>query len=313
MRPSRIALPLTRQERYDPHTEHNNTSNLNKIITTPRQHLIANSTLLEHYCISSYRHWNHCTMKLFALAIALMAATPTASAFQIRAVQAPPSLRSTSTSLDMSSHHIVSDANSMSEKRNEDILNALAYMEGPSVSYGHFAALENRKPTDIKEYDNFDAFKAAIDQADCSKLLRGNGPFTVFAPTNSAIQNFSGILTEEVIKTHIIPQDLYTDELVGKFETLSGHVLSGRYEFRKTYVDEALVGQLDNHSGGTPYPTNVMCNNGVIHAINTVLTPGWTRSTMDSQGVQGLALQSHLNQKVLKERGSLPGQASEKH
>lgn len=253
-------------------------------------------------------------MKLFALAIALnLAATPTASAFQVRAAQAQPSATSTSTSLDMSSHHTVSDANEMSEKRNEDILNALGYMEGPSVSYGHFAALENKKPTDIKEYDNFDAFKMAIDQADCSKLLMGNGPFTVFAPTNSAIENFSGVLTEEVIKTHIIPQDLFSDELTGKFETLSGHEVSCRYEFRKTYVDEALIGQLDNHSGGTHYPTNIMCNNGVIHAINTILTPGWSRSSHDSQGVQGLALQSHLNQKVLKDRGSLPDEATEKH
>ena len=251
-------------------------------------------------------------MKLFALAIALnlAASTPATSAFQVRQ---PSSKSTTTTSLDMSSHHTVTDANAMGEKRNEDILNALGYMEGPSVSYGHFAALENKKPTDIKEYDNFDAFKQAIDQADCSKLLMGNGPFTVLAPTNSAIENFSGVLTEEVIKTHIIPQDLFSDELTGTFETLSGHKVTCRSEFRKIYVDEALIGQLDNHSGGTPYPTNVMCNNGVIHAINTILTPGWTRSTMDSQGVQGLALQSHLNQKVLKERGSLPDQAQDKH
>lgn len=63
----------------------------------------------------------------------------------------------------MSSHHIVSDPHELSDNRNEPILNALGNMEGPSISYGHFAALENRKPTDIKEYDNFDAFKAAID------------------------------------------------------------------------------------------------------------------------------------------------------
>ena len=248
-------------------------------------------------------------MKLFALAIQVvalnLAATQTATAFQLRTLQQHRS----STSLDMSSHHQVSDPNELGEdRRPEDILGALNTMEGPSISYGHFAALENKKPNEIKEYDNFDAFKAAVDQADCTKILRGNGPFTVFALTNSAIENFDGVLTEEVIKTHIIPQDLYSDELEGTFETLSGHVVTCKNQFRKTYVDEALIGQLDNHSGGTPYPTNVICENGIIHAVNTVLTPGWSRCEMDSQGVQGLSLQSHLNQDVLRERGAIPDQ-----
>lgn len=213
----------------------------------------------------------------------------------------------------MSSFHTNSDPHSLGESRGEDILGALGTMEGPSICYGHFAVLENKRELDIKEYDNFDFFKAAIDQADCTKILRGNGPFTVFALTNSAIQNFDGVLTDEVIKTHIIPQDLYTDELTGTFETLSGHTVTCRNEFRKIYVDEAMVGQLDNHTGGTPYPTNVVCENGVIHAVNTVLKPGWERCAMDSQGVQGLSLQSHLKQDVLKDRGALPEDASDKH
>ena len=246
-------------------------------------------------------------MKLVALVALNLAAT--ASAFSVRPVKP----LATSTALDMSSFHQVSDKNELGENRNEDILNALGTLEGPSICYGHFAALENKRELDIKEYDNFDMFKAAIDQADCTKLLRRNGPFTVFAPTNTAIEKYSGVLTEEVIKTHIIPQDLYSDELVGEFETLSGHKVVAKSQFRKIYVDSALIGQLDNHTGGTPYPTNVICNNGVIHAINTVLTPGWERTVADSQGVQGLSLQSHLNQNVLKGRGALPEDAKEKH
>lgn len=254
-------------------------------------------------------------MKLFALAtrvVALnLAVTRTASAFQFHGVQPQPS--STSTSLDMSSFHVTSDLNELGENRNEAILSALTTMEGPSICYGHFAVLENKRELDIKEYDNFDAFKAAIDQAECTKLLRGNGPFTVLAPTNTAIEKFQGVLTEEVIKTHIIPQDIYSDEMKGTFETLSGHTVTFKHEFRKTYVDNAQIGQLDNHTGGTPYPTNIICDNGVIHAINVVLEPGWGRCASDSQGVQGLSLQSHLKQDVLKERGALPDSAKDKH
>lgn len=248
-------------------------------------------------------------MKLF-VPLAMVLNLGVASAFQVRAVQKQ---QPSSTALDMSSHHLINDPSELGESRNEDILNALGYMEGPSISWGHYAALEGKKPTDIKEYDNFDQFKNAIAQADCAKILMGRGPFTVLAPTNTAIENYDGVLTDDVIKTHIIPRDIYSDEFEGEIETLSGHKLKARNEFRKTYVDAALIGQLDNHSGGTPYPTNVMCNNGVIHAINTVLEPGWTRCAMDSQGVQGLALQSHLNQSVLKERGALPDSASDRH
>jgi len=255
-------------------------------------------------------------MKLFTLAIRVgalnLAATSTASAFQVRAVQ--PRASSTSTSLDMSSFHVVTDINEMGEVRGESILSALGTLEGPSICYGHFAVLENKRELDIKEYDNFDAFKNAIDQVDCTKILRGNGPFTVLAPTNSAIEKFDGVLTEEIIKAHIIPQDIYTDQMKGtSFETLNGNTITFRSEFRKTYVDNAQIGQFDNHTGGTPYPTNMICENGVIHAINVILTPGYSRCAGDSQGVQGLSLQSHLKQDVLKERGALPDSAKDKH
>lgn len=252
-------------------------------------------------------------MKLFALAIQVaalnLAATRTASAFQVCAVQP----RASSTSLEMSSHHLVTDADEMGEVYGGTIYSALGTLEGPSIAEGHFAALEGKKPTDIKEYDNFDAFKNAIAQADCTKILQGLGPYTLLAPTNTAIQNFDGILSEELIKAHVIPQDILTDEMEGSFETLAGTTVTFRKEFRKTYVDNALIGQLDNHSGGTHYPTNILCENGVIHAINVVMIPNYSRSAADSQGVQGLSLQSHLKQDVLKDRGALPDSAADKH
>lgn len=252
-------------------------------------------------------------MKHFALVVLTLAVaqTRTASAFQSRAVK--PRF-SSSTSLDMSSFHTNADPNALGENRNnEEIWNALTTLEGPSINYGHFGRLEGKSELEVKCYDNFDNFKAAIAQVDLTKLLRSKGPFTVFAPTNTALEAFNGIMSEDVIKTHIIAQDLFTDELDGEIETLSGHKITCKKQFRKIYVDEALVGQLDNHTGGTPYPTNVMCENGVIHAINTVLTPGWARCATDSQGVQGLSLQSHLNQDVLKDRGALPDDATSQH
>ncbi|KAL3922288.1 MAG: hypothetical protein SGILL_002283 [Bacillariaceae sp.] len=253
-------------------------------------------------------------MKIFSLAIQAVAlsvaATSTASAFQVGVI---PSHPSSTSSLHMSSFHLNSDPDSLSQYCNEPILKALGNMEGPSICYGHFAKTEGKNELDIKEYDNFDRFKTLVEQTGCASLIQGNGPFTVFAPTNSALDRFDGVFDEETIKTHIIPRDLYSDELEGSFETLSGHTVVCKKQFRKTYVDEAIIGQLDTHTGGTPFPTNAVCENGVIHAINTVLKPGWSAATADSQGVQGLSLQSHLNQEVLKDRGSLPDSAKSQH
>ena len=131
---------------------------------------------------------------------------------------------------------------------------------------------------------------------------------------DDALYNFHGVLSEELLKAHIIQGDmLLTDRMEGTHETMNGSTVTFRREFRKTYIDNAQIGQFDNHSGGTPYPTNSMCENGVIHAINVVLIPSWTRSAADSQGVQGLSLQSHLKQDVLKDRGALPDDATDKH
>ena len=55
----------------------------------------------------------------------------------------------------MSSFHTTSDFNELStDLRPDDILGALSTLEGPSICWGHFARLENKKETDIKEYDN---------------------------------------------------------------------------------------------------------------------------------------------------------------
>ena len=242
-----------------------------------------------------------------------MSLAVSASAFQATPRHSSVST-ATSTSLDMSSHHLVNSIDELGESRNEDIIPALGSMEGPSYTYGHYAALEGKKPTDVKGYDNFDFFRALVEQTECAKFISGNGPYTVFAPTNSAIEAFDGAFDEDVIKSHFVDRDIYTDEFEdGELETMSGHKLKVKKKFRKIYVDQAIIGQLDNHSGGTPYPTNVICKNGVIHTINTVLEPGWKPADAESQGVQGLALQSHLNQKVLKDRGALPEDAKDTH
>jgi hypothetical protein len=71
------------------------------------------------------------------------------------------------------------------------------------------------------------------------------------------------------------PTLVLLDEFTGPLETLNGASILGRVEFRKILADDAFIGQKDNHTYGTKYPTDVICDNGVIHAIKHVLTPGY--------------------------------------
>jgi hypothetical protein len=63
--------------------------------------------------------------------------------------------------------------------------------------------------------------------------------------------------------------------MVGNLKTLQGETIACRHEFRKNYANDALIGQCDNHTGGSKYPTDVRCENGIIHAIHCVLVPGY--------------------------------------
>eukprot|EP00527_Entomoneis_sp_CCMP2396_P001993 CAMPEP_0198140736 /NCGR_PEP_ID=MMETSP1443-20131203/3855_1 /TAXON_ID=186043 /ORGANISM="Entomoneis sp., Strain CCMP2396" /LENGTH=209 /DNA_ID=CAMNT_0043803255 /DNA_START=28 /DNA_END=657 /DNA_ORIENTATION=- len=156
-----------------------------------------------------------------------------------------------------------------------DLYGELSLMEGPSICWGPEGTLQGHDELAIREYDNFDFFKAAIDQAGLVKTLRSLGPYTLLAPVDSACLAFTGQLDEELLKYHIVLGDVYSDEFTGTFKTLNGNSITCRHEFRRIFVDDALIGQADNHTGGSKYPTDVRCENGIIHAINTVLVPGY--------------------------------------
>jgi hypothetical protein len=160
-----------------------------------------------------------------------------------------------------------------------DLYGALSTLEGPSICWGPEGTLLGHDELAIREYDNFGFFKNAIDQAGLAKTLKSIGPYTLLAPVDSACEAYAGQLDEELLKYHIVLGDVYSDEFTGNLETLNGNVLTCRFEFRRSYVDDALIGQADNHTGGSMYPTDVRCDNGMIHAINTVLVPGYTTAS----------------------------------
>lgn len=157
-----------------------------------------------------------------------------------------------------------------------DIWSELQLLEGPSVCYGPEGILIGKEELEIKEYDSFDMFRDALAQSGLDKeLKKTNEKWTLLAPVNSGILAFKDYLSEDILSYHIIKGDIFSDEFSGKFETLNGQCVTGRLEFRKVMVDDAFIGQENNHTYGTKYPTDVMCENGVIHAIRHVLVPGY--------------------------------------
>jgi len=124
----------------------------------------------------------------------------------------------------------------------------------------------------------FKTLVAAVKAADLVDTLKGDGPFTVFAPTDEAFAKLPPGTVEELLK----PENKYKLEAI-----LTYHVVAGK-------VMAADVVKLDGKSiktvQGNPVAIQVKCgsvmvgkakitktdvvtSNGVIHVIDTVLLP----------------------------------------
>jgi uncharacterized surface protein with fasciclin (FAS1) repeats len=115
---------------------------------------------------------------------------------------------------------------------------------------------------------------------DYVSVLSGNGPFTVFAPTNAA---FASLLTElGVSSLDSIPTA--TLEAVLVYHVVSGNVLAGSLTEGQTVTPlgggDFTIGlaggaKITDNGGRVSniIATDVQANNGVIHAIDKVLVP----------------------------------------
>jgi len=115
----------------------------------------------------------------------------------------------------------------------------------------------------------------AVSDAGLAQALSGPGPFTVFAPVNTAFEESKVPASADLLKYHVVPGKFTLAQITGDLKTLQGSSLQYSRKFRKTFVDDAIVGQEDNFGGGSKYPVDIVCDNGIIHAISTVLAPGY--------------------------------------
>ncbi len=117
---------------------------------------------------------------------------------------------------------------------------------------------------------------AAIKAAGLVETLKGAGPFTVFAPTNAAFAKLPAGTVEDLLKpenkeklkgillyhVHAGKAIKAADVKTMKLTTANGKDLDVKVEGGNVMINNAKV-----------IKTDVVCSNGVIHWIDTVVLP----------------------------------------
>ncbi len=123
--------------------------------------------------------------------------------------------------------------------------------------------------------DDFSTLVAAVKAAGLVETLSGEGPFTVFAPTNAAFAALPDGTVEMLLKPenkekltkiltyHVIPAKVMAaDVKPGEVATVEGSNVTIKVADGKVTVDGANV-----------VKTDIVASNGVIHVIDKVIMP----------------------------------------
>ena len=117
----------------------------------------------------------------------------------------------------------------------------------------------------------FKTLVAAIQAAGLADALSGEGPFTVFAPTDAAFAKLPKGTVEmlvkpenraklqAILKYHVLPARLGSNDIVAAHTVKT---LNGQAIYPSLMVDNAAL-----------QAKNIYCHNGVIHVIDSVIVP----------------------------------------
>ncbi len=153
----------------------------------------------------------------------------------------------------------------------------------PSFAHDHGGKAAAETQNSIVEIavgnDNFTTLVAALQAADLVGALSGEGPFTVFAPTNDAF----GGLPAGTVETLLQPENKGQLTAVLTYHVVAGELFAegtpeGTYELETLQGDTVEV-IVDSHGAVTVDGANVItadidASNGVIHVIDAVILPG---------------------------------------
>ena len=122
--------------------------------------------------------------------------------------------------------------------------------------------------------DDFTTLVTAVQAAGLAETLAGDGPFTVFAPTDAAFAALpSGALDSllanpdqlaDVLLYHVVAGEVTADEVV---------TLTSATTLEGSTVDITVTDGVVRIDGATVVTTDILATNGVIHVIDAVLLP----------------------------------------
>ncbi len=123
---------------------------------------------------------------------------------------------------------------------------------------------------------SFKTLVAAVTAAGLVDVLKGKGPFTVFAPSDAAFAKLPAGTVESLVK----PENKEKLASILKFHVMSGKVMAADV-VGKTLSPASVQGEnlkVDGTKGVTVNGAKVVtaditCSNGVIHIIDTVIMP----------------------------------------
>lgn len=146
-----------------------------------------------------------------------------------------------------------------------------------SAVAGEYGAGKSKDIVDTAvDAGQFNTLAAALDAADLIDTLKGDGPFTVFAPTDEAFSK----LPEGTVETLLKPEN--RDQLVAilTYHVVPGKVMASdvvKLSEAKTVngsnVNITVVEQQVRINDATVVATDISASNGVIHVIDTVILP----------------------------------------
>lgn len=135
---------------------------------------------------------------------------------------------------------------------------------------------------------NLTTLVSAVQQAELVETLSGEGPFTVFAPTNQAFEKvpaetLKSVMMDEnrkmlqgVLTYHVVPGTVTSEDLTqmikegggtANLQTVAGGTITARMDGNNIVI-------IDESNGGATIETaDVMQSNGVVHVIDSVLMP----------------------------------------
>ena len=148
-------------------------------------------------------------------------------------------------------------------------LSLIIVMFIPSITFGNVI-------DKLNEVGKFSKLNETLTKSGLVENLKGNGPFTVFAPLDDAFaaisaKTYYGLLRDEnkdklvnILGRHVFSKKITSSEINGeiKLKAINGEEITIKKVNGIVYINEAEVVTAD-----------VEVSNGVIHYINRVLQP----------------------------------------